>query len=155
MDRPRRTWLPLIAVLVGMPVLYVMSFGPACWLSCRTSVGHELISIAYRPIFRLAVASIEEDPLMSTCQTIQWWMALGAGHNMGAMIWDEGTFEWVPMSPPEGWPAVGGNWPAILGIAPAGITDEELKTLRMPPQAVWADQRQPETLDLSGASSPE
>jgi hypothetical protein len=33
-DRKKPPW-PWIAVLVGLPVLYVASFGPACWLTAR------------------------------------------------------------------------------------------------------------------------
>ena len=33
MDKPRCLWPWIVAVLVGVPVLYVLSFGPACWLA--------------------------------------------------------------------------------------------------------------------------
>jgi hypothetical protein len=45
-DRKRPLWPLVTAALIGLPVLYVASFGPACWLDiepvsaiCR--IGHE------------------------------------------------------------------------------------------------------------------
>ena len=32
--------------------LYVMSFGPACWITSRTGVGISAIEVAYQPIMR-------------------------------------------------------------------------------------------------------
>ena len=39
MDEPRRKlgWGFWIAVLIGVPLVYVASFGPACWMALRTS----------------------------------------------------------------------------------------------------------------------
>ena len=118
MDKLGRTWAWIVAVLLGMPVLYVASFGPACWLDWRTSlVGRELTSIAYRPILRLAAASVDDKRLTGTWQTIQWWMELGAGDDMSALIWNDGTFEWVStLPPPGGWR----NETRNLGVMPAG-----------------------------------
>jgi hypothetical protein len=39
-----------LAAMVGVPVLYVASFGPACWITSRTKIGYKTIPVAYRPI---------------------------------------------------------------------------------------------------------
>jgi hypothetical protein len=38
----------LVAALAGLPVLYVASFGPACWISSRTD--SQTLPVTYLPI---------------------------------------------------------------------------------------------------------
>jgi hypothetical protein len=42
-------------VVVIVPVLYVASFGPACWTSSCTNFGPRVVSIVYDPLMRLSV----------------------------------------------------------------------------------------------------
>ena len=35
MNKPRRLWLFVTAALIGVPLLDVASFGPACWTGDR------------------------------------------------------------------------------------------------------------------------
>jgi hypothetical protein len=35
-DRKKPLWPCIVALLIGLPVLYVVSFGPACWIMSRT-----------------------------------------------------------------------------------------------------------------------
>jgi len=47
----RAVWPWIVALVVGVPVLYVASFGPACWITCRVcrwSV--PTLSAIYRPM---------------------------------------------------------------------------------------------------------
>jgi hypothetical protein len=37
-------------VVVCLPLLYVLSFGPACWISSRTGMGVYKLPTLYRPI---------------------------------------------------------------------------------------------------------
>src|SRR5258708_454712 len=46
-ERKKRLWPWVVAVLIGMPVLYVASFGPVCWLTQASSKSIE--SGAVRP----------------------------------------------------------------------------------------------------------
>jgi hypothetical protein len=47
----RERWAKLtLAVVVGLPVLYVASFGPACWIASRTEIGIGLLQIVYHPL---------------------------------------------------------------------------------------------------------
>jgi len=40
-------WATLVLVVI---LLYVASFGPACWISSRTNVGASAVPIIYRPV---------------------------------------------------------------------------------------------------------
>jgi hypothetical protein len=42
-----------LAAVVGLPVLYIASFGPACWISSRTETGAGIVAIAYQPIIKI------------------------------------------------------------------------------------------------------
>ncbi len=48
-DRKKPLWPWIAAVLIGLPVLYVASFGPACWLAARDSMPH-VIAQLYVPL---------------------------------------------------------------------------------------------------------
>lgn len=39
-------------VLIVMPVLYVLCFGPACWITMRLKLAGTVINVGYRPIVR-------------------------------------------------------------------------------------------------------
>jgi hypothetical protein len=41
-------------VVVGLPLLYVLSFGPACWLAIRRPSLAAIVGRAYSPLTRLA-----------------------------------------------------------------------------------------------------
>jgi hypothetical protein len=43
-----RLWIP--PVVISLAILYLVSFGPACWLNQRTGIGGPAIAIAYMPI---------------------------------------------------------------------------------------------------------
>src|SRR5262245_3260594 len=88
MDKPRRLRPWIVAALIGLPVLYVGSFGPACWLSAYPFGGCEgpLSStprkmIVYWPLGRFA------DESNAIHRGLQWWATLGMRDN---------HFIWVP-----------------------------------------------------------
>ena len=61
MDKERSpVWPWIVALLVGLPVLYVASFGPACWLADRYSDRclHP-VAYVYRPFVAIANSSPE------------------------------------------------------------------------------------------------
>ena len=39
----RPLWPILTAALIGLPVLYVASFGPACWLASRNHADRRIV----------------------------------------------------------------------------------------------------------------
>lgn len=53
----------LAAIVIGLPVLYVASFGPACWISSRTgdqnSDAVTVVEQVFQPLLRLALDSPE------------------------------------------------------------------------------------------------
>lgn len=50
MSKPRTIWPWVVAIAVMLPVLYVLSFGPACWIVSRVSALHIPIMRLYTPI---------------------------------------------------------------------------------------------------------
>lgn len=71
MTRP--VWLFLAAVLIGLPALYVASFGPACWLVSRRGVGAQALRTVYRPVF-----SACQVPPTIVAKPMGFWSRLGA-----------------------------------------------------------------------------
>jgi hypothetical protein len=50
-DEPNKPlWSWIAVVLIGIMVLYVASFGPACWISSRTNIGAPVVDVAYHPL---------------------------------------------------------------------------------------------------------
>ncbi|HEY3965895.1 MAG TPA: hypothetical protein VGM05_15150 [Planctomycetaceae bacterium] len=56
-----------LALVIVLPMLYVGSFGPACWLACDRHISQTFVAQAYRPIIRLANAS--PDPIRNAITT--------------------------------------------------------------------------------------
>jgi hypothetical protein len=50
MPNRRALWPVVTAVLIGLPLLYVASFGPACWLSFKEKVPSSVVAVIYRPL---------------------------------------------------------------------------------------------------------
>jgi len=42
-----------LAVMIVLPAMYVLSFGPACWISRRVQPSGEFVSIVYSPVIRV------------------------------------------------------------------------------------------------------
>src|SRR5262245_32900458 len=51
-DRKKPVWPWIAALLIGLPVLYLASFGPACWVSSRMNYGAGMIPVVYAPIVK-------------------------------------------------------------------------------------------------------
>ncbi len=45
----RRSWRFWI-IVAALPILYVVSFGPACWIASYTGIGRRAIAIIYYPL---------------------------------------------------------------------------------------------------------
>ena len=54
-DDRKPLWPWLAALLLGLPVLYVASFGPACWVSARVPALHSGFDQVYWPLGWMAV----------------------------------------------------------------------------------------------------
>jgi hypothetical protein len=63
-------WTTVVVIL--LPLLYVLSFGPACWITSRTERGGALMPVIYRPItWRLSGPQPVRD-------AIHWYASIGA-----------------------------------------------------------------------------
>jgi hypothetical protein len=55
-------WPWITALLIGLPVLYVASFGPACWLAgWNLGLNFKCVEVLYRPILRLSTVDALRD----------------------------------------------------------------------------------------------
>jgi hypothetical protein len=48
-DRKKPVWPWITALLIGLPVLYLVSFGPACWITSVAGDGRT-IEVLYQPL---------------------------------------------------------------------------------------------------------
>jgi hypothetical protein len=60
-------------VVVALLVSYPLSFGPACWINCRTEIGTRHMAVVYRPV---CWAWARWPGLLQT--PIRWYATLGA-----------------------------------------------------------------------------
>jgi len=52
----RERWAKwMLATMLLLPVLYVTSFGPACWISSRLQPSGTIVSTVYSPVIRVWV----------------------------------------------------------------------------------------------------
>jgi hypothetical protein len=74
-ERKKPVWAWIVAVLVGLPVLYLASFGPAFWLVSRTDAENgELASACYRPIvdWLFEIGSVPSGPKPGTGSAVEF-----------------------------------------------------------------------------------
>ncbi|MGE5191994.1 MAG: hypothetical protein ACM3U2_05785 [Deltaproteobacteria bacterium] len=80
-------------VVVCLPLLYVLSFGPACWITSWTNIGARIIPIVYRPITRCLSSSAPVDG------AIRWFSNLGAARGWGWSVNGGGSDLLAPDGP--------------------------------------------------------
>jgi hypothetical protein len=56
-ERKPPLWPWIAAALIGLPVLYVASFGPACWIVSHSNEDLPVLPKFYVPLARLSVRS--------------------------------------------------------------------------------------------------
>jgi hypothetical protein len=71
-EQRKSIWPWIVALLIGLPLLYVASFGPACWASLRTESSGRLVGTIYHPIFWIA---LEKNIARGS---VLWYMGAGA-----------------------------------------------------------------------------
>jgi len=86
-DDRKPFWPWIVAVLIGLPVLYVASFGPACWLNERRYLGRAVVEAIYSPV--LATAENSRLP-----KAIDWYACLGAEPD-DFLIVNHKTITWI------------------------------------------------------------
>lgn len=50
MNAERSRWPTILVSILALAVLYVLSFGPACWITSRFGLGTKWMPVVYRPI---------------------------------------------------------------------------------------------------------
>jgi len=73
----------IVGLLIGAPVLYFASFGPACWITSRTNVGASAVPFFFRPM-TWASSSSE-----SLADALSWYAESGAAEGWH---WDTHPF---------------------------------------------------------------
>jgi hypothetical protein len=92
----RERWAKWALILaVGLPVAYVASFGPACWLSSRAEVGATVVTWLYWPLGRLCAdfgATFVHDSAVELRikQSLRWYAQVFAADGWQ---WVLGMFE--------------------------------------------------------------
>jgi hypothetical protein len=94
-DEPKKSVGPWVTVvLVGLPLLYVLSFGPACWIDERLDTRTSWVSVIYRPIIGLANRSSFTADMMARLATF------GARPGSTADFTNDELSWWIPVSGP-------------------------------------------------------
>lgn len=71
----RERWAKwMFVTTVGLPVLYVVSFGPACWIVSRVNWGDSVIPVVYRPIIQV----MQHEPWTAVHTTLARYSRWGA-----------------------------------------------------------------------------
>lgn len=83
--RRRIGWRAWLAIALLLPVMYVVSFGPACWFSARRD---QFVPFVYAPLGEIINLSIDWGPdaeihphpvVVGIGELLQWWGSLGTG----------------------------------------------------------------------------
>ena|SRR5579872_1743411 len=78
-----------LAVTLSLPVLYAASFGPACWITSRVTVGVPVVNVVYLPMMWIENVSPEfiQDGIL-------WYSKIGSARGW---CWSGGN-EWMDFS---------------------------------------------------------
>jgi hypothetical protein len=71
MSDRKPVWPWIVALLIGLPAMYVASFGPACWFVSRAPFLSERLLVVYLPLDRVAWEYPE-----SFSETLDWYGSL-------------------------------------------------------------------------------
>jgi len=71
-DCNKPVWPWIVALLIGLPALYVASFGPACWLHSAKIVPYDVIDAGYRPLLYMAFDGPEVQQHLLTSYVHLW-----------------------------------------------------------------------------------
>ena len=82
--RPGVAFWATVVVVVGL--VYVLSFGPACWISERTVIGSRAISTAYQPMLRLWMRTEQFG------RAIAWYALIGTKDGSHAINTVDGSY---------------------------------------------------------------
>jgi hypothetical protein len=66
-DQQRPLWPWIVVLLIGFSVVYVVSFGRACWLVAREKIPFAPTAAVYRPISRWILVPISRNKIARKC----------------------------------------------------------------------------------------
>jgi hypothetical protein len=69
-------------VVVGLLIAYPLSFGPACWITSRTSLPGDWLLVVYRPMIWALESGLETGSGI-LFDVIFWYSMLGSSKNWG------------------------------------------------------------------------
>jgi hypothetical protein len=78
-DRKRPIWPWIVVLLIGLPVLYYLSLGPACWSCERGWIAPSTVEICYRPACQFIMLCPRKFN-----RAMRWWWDLGCKHKTGS-----------------------------------------------------------------------
>jgi hypothetical protein len=85
-----------LAAVVGLPVLYVASFGPACWLTSQVDGGGWMVpNPALRIYWPLGRISRKEHTDSRCGQWLRWWMTVGLTEGRCAVVPTDSGGSWT------------------------------------------------------------
>src|SRR5262245_37208054 len=74
-----------LAALAAVPLLYVLSFGPACWFTAQTIVGGEVVpSRAMSLYWPLGIMASDMDS--ASGRSARWWITVGVRKGQSAVV---------------------------------------------------------------------
>lgn len=92
-----------LAAAIGIPALYIASFGPACWITSRIEFGASKVPIFYLPVI-WCMAHDKRDRRVA--HAIMWYSEFGAAKDWqwvdisGSAIY-VGSFYWMNLNDPS------------------------------------------------------
>ena len=86
-DDRKPVWPWIVVLLIGLPVLYVALFGPACWLVERGILPLRAMGIVFRP---LLVATFWAKPPIIR-QTLKGYAGLMTQPPLDPIVWQMAT----------------------------------------------------------------
>jgi hypothetical protein len=89
-EQRKPVWPWILVLLIGLPVLYVASFGPACWLTSQKWGWSQLqphpAMIVYFPLGAMA-----SRPDTAVGRGLRWWMMFGTRRGPAVVVQTNAT----------------------------------------------------------------
>jgi hypothetical protein len=86
-ERKTQIWPWILGLLIGLPVLYVASIGPAFWIHQRTDTGGRAILFVYRPILNAFDADSQFQRLIDSYVLLGVETGSAPCEQDGEMVW--------------------------------------------------------------------
>ena len=88
-ERKPAAGLWITFAILSALVLYVLSFGPVCWLNSRTEKGETALAFIYRPVGWVMKAN------QPAANILSWYACLAAPYARAEVRWNpKSGFEW-------------------------------------------------------------